>query len=72
MRCATSSRGSRPRFDKVPHLMGFAATTFAALALWIILWAIGAKPIDAFLPAVAIILVAATVRMLGRYLARQS
>jgi hypothetical protein len=52
--------------------MVFAATTFAALALWIILWSIGAKPIDAFLPAVAIILVAATVRMLGRYLARQS
>jgi hypothetical protein len=52
--------------------MGFAAVVTAGFALWIVLWAIGAKPIDAFLPTVAIIIVAATVRMLGKYLARQT
>jgi hypothetical protein len=52
--------------------MGFAAAVTAALALWIVLWSIGAKPMDAFLPAVAIILVGATVRLLGKYLSRES
>jgi hypothetical protein len=47
--------------------MGFAFTVVAGLALWLILWATGAKPIDAFLPTIVILLVAATVRLLGKY-----
>jgi hypothetical protein len=47
--------------------MGFVVAVVAGLGLWIILWAIGAKPIDAFLPAVLIILVAGTTRLLAKY-----
>jgi len=46
--------------------MGFAAATTAGLALWLVLWATGAKPIDAFLPAVVIILVAGTLRLVAK------
>jgi hypothetical protein len=47
--------------------MGFAFTVVAGLAIWLILWAIGAKPIDAFLPAVVIMLLAGTVKLLAKY-----
>ena len=50
--------------------MGFAAAVVAGLALWLILWATGAKAFDAFLPAVVIVLVTATVRAVARRLQR--
>jgi len=48
--------------------MGFAFVTTAALGLWIILWAIGAKAFDAFMVAALILVMAVTVRMLTPYL----
>jgi hypothetical protein len=47
--------------------MGLALATTFALAIWIVLWAIGAKGFDAFMISVVIILVGATVRMLSPY-----
>jgi len=48
--------------------MGFALTTALALCLWVVLWALGVKAVDGILLTVVIVLVAATVRALGRYL----
>ena len=42
-------------------------TTFA-LTLWVVLWAIGVKSFDAFLLAILIIIIGATVESLKRYL----
>ena len=41
-------------------------TTFA-LTLWVVLWAIGVKSFDAFLLALLIIIVGATIESLKRY-----
>jgi hypothetical protein len=48
--------------------MGLVITVTGALALWIVLWALGAKGFDAFLLAGAIILVGAAMRILTGYL----
>jgi hypothetical protein len=48
--------------------MGFILTLTFGLVVWIVLWALGAKGIDAFLLATAIILVGATVRIVSGYL----
>lgn len=48
--------------------MGLILTATAGLVLWIVLWALGSRGFDAFLLALAIILVGATVRILSRYL----
>ncbi|MGH2863844.1 MAG: hypothetical protein ACRDJX_01195 [Solirubrobacteraceae bacterium] len=48
--------------------MGFVLTLTFGLVVWIVLWAIGAKGIDAFLLAALIILVGATLRILSGYL----
>jgi hypothetical protein len=48
--------------------MGFALATTAGLIIWLVLWAIGQKPLDAFLVTIVIVLVAATLRILSRYL----
>jgi hypothetical protein len=42
-------------------------TTFA-LTLWIILWSIGAKAFDAFLLALLIIIIGATIDSLKKYM----
>jgi hypothetical protein len=42
-------------------------TTFA-LVLWIVLWSIGAKAFDAFMLAVLIIIIGATIESLKKYL----
>ena len=42
-------------------------TTFA-LTLWVVLWAIGVKSFDAFLLAILIIIVGATVESVKKYL----
>jgi len=47
--------------------MGLAFATTAALGIWIIVWALGAKAIDAFLISVLILVVAATVQLLLPY-----
>lgn len=48
--------------------MGLAAAVTAALGLWIVLWAIGAKAFDAFLISLLIIVVAVAVKMLTPYI----
>jgi hypothetical protein len=42
-------------------------TTFA-LVLWLVLWSIGAKAFDAFMLAVLIILIGATLESVKKYL----
>ena len=42
-------------------------TTFA-LTLWVVLWAIGVKSFDAFLLAILIIIIGATLESVKRYL----
>ena len=48
--------------------MGLVLATTAAMIIWIVLWAIDVNPIDGFLLAITIILLAATVRLLKPYL----
>ncbi len=48
--------------------MGLFLTTCAGLVLWIILWALWVKPFDAFLLALLLIVIAATLRIVTPYL----
>ncbi len=48
--------------------MGLVVATTFGLAVWIILWAIGWKSIDAFMITTLIITVGATARLLAPYL----
>ena len=48
--------------------MGLLLTLIAGLVVWIVLWAIGVKSIDAFMITVVMVLVAATVRIFAPYL----
>lgn len=48
--------------------MGLVLATTAALTIWIVLWAIGAKSFDAFMIATVIITLGATGRILKPYL----
>lgn len=45
--------------------MGLVLTTVFGLIVWIVLWALGAKALDSFLITVLVVVVGATVRMLG-------
>jgi hypothetical protein len=47
--------------------MGLAYSIVAALALWIVGWALGAKALDSFLIAALIMIVAVTISMLGQF-----
>jgi hypothetical protein len=48
--------------------MGLVLTVTAGLIVWIVLWALGAKGVDAFLIATVIILVGASLKILSGYL----
>jgi hypothetical protein len=48
--------------------MGLVLTVTAGLVVWIVLWSLGSKGFDAFMLAVAITLVGATLRILSGYL----
>ena len=48
--------------------MALVVWTTAALVLWIVLWALGSKAFDAALLCVSILLVAATIEIVKRYL----
>jgi hypothetical protein len=48
--------------------MGLLLTTIAGLVVWIVLWAIDVKSFDAFLITLAMVLVAATVRIISPFL----
>lgn len=48
--------------------MGLVLTVTAGLIVWVVLWSLGAKGIDAFLIASVIILVGASLKILSGYL----
>jgi hypothetical protein len=48
--------------------MGLIVTVTAGLIIWIVLWALGAKGLDAFLLATVVILVGASLKILSGYL----
>jgi hypothetical protein len=48
--------------------MGLVVATTFGLVVWIVMWALGIKPFDAFLITVLVVLVGATVRILLPYL----
>ena len=48
--------------------MALAFTATLALCLWVALWAVGIKSFDAILLTAVIVLIAATVKSLTRYL----
>ncbi len=48
--------------------MGLVLTVTSGLIVWVVLWALGAKGIDAFMIAAVIILIGATVKILTGYL----
>ena len=48
--------------------MGVIAALTAGLVFWIVLWALGTKSFDSFLITIAIVLVAATARVVTKYL----
>jgi len=48
--------------------MGLILATTFGMILWIVLWALGSKGLDAFLVAATVILLGATGRILARYL----
>lgn len=48
--------------------MGLVVATTAGLVVWVVLWAIGAKSFDAFLLTTAIVVLAATARILAQFL----
>ena len=48
--------------------MSIIVATATALVLWIVLWAIGTKALDAMLLALSIVVLAATARIAARHL----
>jgi hypothetical protein len=48
--------------------MGVLLTLITGLVVWVVLWAIGAKALDAFLITLVMLVVAAAVRLLVPYL----
>jgi hypothetical protein len=48
--------------------MGLLLTTIAGLVVWIVLWAIGVKSLDAFLVTLVMVLIAATARAMAPFL----
>jgi hypothetical protein len=48
--------------------MGFILASTAGLIVWIVLWALGAKPFDSFMITAVILVVAATLRIVAPHL----
>jgi hypothetical protein len=48
--------------------MGLVVATTFGLVVWIVMWALGVKPFDAFMITVLVVLVGATARILLPYL----
>jgi hypothetical protein len=48
--------------------MGVLVSLTAGLVIWILLWAFGTKPFDAFLIPVFLVVIAATVRIAQPYI----
>ena len=48
--------------------MGLLLTLIAGLVVWVVLWAIGTKSLDAFMIPLLLLVIAAAVRMLAPHL----
>jgi hypothetical protein len=48
--------------------MGLVLATTFGLAVWIVLWAVGNKALDAFLVTTVILMIGATAKILAPYL----
>jgi hypothetical protein len=48
--------------------MGLVVATTFGLVIWLVMWALGVKPLDAFLITVLVVVLGATARMLAPYL----
>jgi hypothetical protein len=48
--------------------MGLVVVTTVGLVIWLVMWALGTKAIDAFMITVLLVLVGATMRILAPYL----
>jgi hypothetical protein len=48
--------------------MGLVVATTFGLVIWLVMWALGVKPLDAFLITVVVVVLGATARMLAPYL----
>jgi hypothetical protein len=48
--------------------MGLLLATAAGLVVWVVLWAVGVKGIDAFFITLAIVISAATARIISPFL----
>jgi hypothetical protein len=48
--------------------MGVLLTLIAGLVVWVVLWAIGAKALDAFLLTLVMLVIAAALRLLMPYM----
>ena len=48
--------------------MAYVVWTTVVLLLWLVLWSLGAKAIDAAMLSVSILLVAATIEIVKRYM----
>ena len=48
--------------------MLLAVATTTGLVIWIVLWSLGIKSVDAFLITILIVLVAATAQIAARYM----
>ena len=48
--------------------MGLVVATTFGLVVWIVMWALGVKPFDAFMITVLVVLIGATTRILLPYL----
>ena len=48
--------------------MGLVVVTTVGLAIWLVMWALGTKAIDAFMITLLLVLVGATMRILAPFL----
>jgi hypothetical protein len=48
--------------------MGLVVATTTGLVIWIVMWALGVKPLDAFLITIVIVVLGATARIIAPYL----
>jgi hypothetical protein len=48
--------------------MGLVVVTTIGLVIWLVMWALGIKAIDAFMITVLLVLVGATMRIIAPYL----
>lgn len=52
--------------------MGLVVATTTGLIIWLVLWSVGAKAIDAFFVPLVIVLVTLVVRITAKHLSRES